>query len=82
LARLAKRDRPTAARIVASLRALAGTGDPRARGKALTGNLAGLWRYRVGDWRVVADIQDQALVVLAIDISHRSSVYTKPNRHV
>ena len=46
--------------------------DPRSRGKALTGPLTGLWRYRIGDWRVVVDIYDDRLVILALDIEHRS----------
>jgi len=49
--------------------------DPRSRGKALTGPLTGLWRYRIGDWRVVVDIYDDRLVILALDIEHRSRVY-------
>lgn len=49
--------------------------DPRTRGKALTGTLRGLWRYRVGDYRIVCDLVDSRLVVLVIDIDHRSSIY-------
>lgn len=49
--------------------------NPRDRGKALTGGLSGLWRYRVGDYRVVCDLQDPRLVILVIDIDHRSSIY-------
>ena len=71
---LRKLDRQTAARIVAYLEATA-TGDPRARGKALTGELAGFWRYRVGDWRVICRLEDARLVVLIIDLGHRSDVY-------
>lgn len=44
-------------------------------GKGLTGPLTGLWRYRIGDWRVVVDIYDDRLVILALDIEHRSRVY-------
>ena len=49
--------------------------DPRSRGKGLTGPLTGLWRYRVGDWRIVADIYDERMVIFALDIEHRSRVY-------
>ena len=72
---LRKADPQTAGRIRAALRAITTLDSPRNRGKALTGGLAGLWCYRVGDYRVVCDLQDARLVVLVIDIDHRSSVY-------
>ncbi len=49
--------------------------DPRQRGKALTANLTGYWRYRVGDWRVVVKIRDEELVIVAIGLGHRSEIY-------
>ncbi len=49
--------------------------DPRQRGKALTANLTGYWRYRVGDWRVVVEIRDEELVIVAIGLGHRSEIY-------
>ena len=49
--------------------------NPRVKGKALTGDLKGLWRYRVGDYRILADIQDDKLVILILDIGHRSKIY-------
>nr|WP_156584143.1 type II toxin-antitoxin system RelE/ParE family toxin [Agrobacterium vitis] len=50
--------------------------DPRQIGKALKGSQLGeYWRYRVGDYRVICDIQDQRLVVLVVEIGHRSDVY-------
>lgn len=49
--------------------------DPRQRGKGLTANLAGLWRYRVGDYRVICEIEAARLVVLVVRISHRGEVY-------
>ena len=54
---------------------LEGCENPRAHGKALSANLAGLWRYRVGDFRLIAEIQDDRLVILMIEIGHRSEVY-------
>ena len=75
LVKLARRDRLTAKRLTDALREVAATDDPRSRGKALTGPLAGLWRYRVGDWRIVADLQDERLVILAVDVGHRSQIY-------
>ena len=55
---------------------LLGTTDPRKRGKGLKANRSGQWRYRVGDYRILAEIQDEVLVILIIDIGHRSTVYT------
>lgn len=54
---------------------LAGALDPRLYGKALTGSLKGLWRYRVGDYRLIAEIRDKELVIFIIEIEHRSKVY-------
>lgn len=51
------------------------TTDPRERGKGLRVNLSGLWRYRVGDYRVICSIEDHELVVLFLQIGHRSDVY-------
>ena len=44
-------------------------------GAHLTANLAGLWRYRVGDYRVICKIEEQALVLLVVKVGHRSDVY-------
>lgn len=41
----------------------------------MTENKSGLWRYRVGDYRIVADIEDDVLVILVVDVDHRSRVY-------
>ena len=49
--------------------------DPRRFGKALTSNLAGLWRYRIEDYRVICLIQDERLVVLALKVGHRRQIY-------
>lgn len=49
--------------------------DPRAFGKPLRHSLKGLWRYRVMDYRVVCEIQDERLVVLVVAVGHRSKVY-------
>lgn len=45
-------------------------------GKALTGNLSGLWRYRVGDYRLIAEIQDDRLVILMLQAGHRQGIYS------
>ena len=54
---------------------IAGPGDPRRFGHALTGDLKGLWRYRVGDYRIVAAIEDGRFVVLVVAVGHRREVY-------
>ncbi len=74
---LRKLERQTARRIVDYMDGrVAASGDPRSLGKALTGNTPGaFWRYRVGDFRVICDIQDGALCVLVIQIGNRADVY-------
>ena len=54
---------------------LINTENPRIKGKALTGDLKGLWHYRVGDYRILAEIQDDKIVILILDIGHRSKIY-------
>lgn len=49
--------------------------DPRGTGKALAGPLGGLWRYRVGDFRVICDIQDGTLRILVVQLGNRREVY-------
>ena len=53
------------------------TEDPRIHGKALTADRAGQWRYRVGDYRIIAKIEDDKLVILVITIGHRREIYDK-----
>lgn len=74
---LAKIGKPAAARIVSYLeQRIAPLDDPRQQGRALQGPAFNrLWRYKVGDYRIICDIQDQKLVVLVVEIGHRSSVY-------
>jgi mRNA interferase RelE/StbE len=50
-------------------------GDPRQFGKPLHGDKGGLWRYRVGDYRLICDIQDERITVLVIRVGHRKDVY-------
>lgn len=74
---IGKLDKPVARHVLKELREVSTLEDPRSRGKALTGNLAGLWRYRAGDYRIICDILDGELVVLAIDVAHRREVYRR-----
>jgi mRNA interferase RelE/StbE len=54
---------------------LVGTDNPRRHGKALATNHAGKWRYRVGDYRLIANISDEKITILILEIGHRSQVY-------
>lgn len=54
---------------------LIGCDNPRIHGKALVGNHKGQWRYRVGDYRIICEIEDQELVILALSVGHRRDVY-------
>ena len=49
--------------------------NPRSKGKALSGNLKGFWRYRIGDYRLICEILDNELIIYTIKISHRKNVY-------
>lgn len=51
--------------------------NPRQFGKALVGNLKGLWRYRYGDYRIIVHIQDNELIILALEVGHRKDIYKK-----
>jgi len=55
---------------------LEGCKNPRHFGEPLRANLAGLWRYRVGDYRVICRIEDERVVVLVLNIGHRRDIYT------
>lgn len=69
-------DRPVQGRILAFLRdRIASLESPRRMGRALTGSRTGLWRYRVGDYRLVCRIEDQRVVVLVLAIAHRREAY-------
>ncbi len=49
--------------------------NPRIHGKALVGDKKGLWRYRVGNYRIICQIKDEELVVLAVEVGHRKDIY-------
>ena len=71
-----KLGQPTQKNIIAYLDdRIAGEADPRRFGKGLKADLAGLWRYRVGDYRILCQIRDGELLVLVIAIGHRKDVY-------
>lgn len=73
---LKKLDRHTRALIIGWIeKNLVGCEDPRQHGKDLTANRSGQWRYRVGDYRLLADIQDNKIVILILHVGHRSEIY-------
>lgn len=72
---LRKLDRQVARRIVDNLDEVASLNNPRDRGKRLTGDRDGVWRYRVGNYRVLCQLLDAELVILALEVGHRSNIY-------
>lgn len=54
---------------------LVGCSDPRRHGKGLASNRSGQWRYRVGDYRLIAEIDDGKVTILLLHIGHRSEIY-------
>ncbi len=51
------------------------TDNPRAKGKALVANRTGQWRYRIGAYCVIVNIQDNELIILALEVGHRRDIY-------
>ncbi len=74
---LEKLDKPIALRITRFLRERVGQlDDPRSIGEALKGSRLGeFWRYRVGDYRIICDLQNQQLLVLVLRVGHRREIY-------
>lgn len=72
---LRRLDRPVARRVFDGVERLAGLDDPTTACKALTGPMSGLWRLRVGDYRVILDIRRDEVVIVALDLGHRSRIY-------
>jgi len=76
LRQLRKLERRMARRVVEYMdEVVAVLDDPWRRGKALTGPMGGLWRYRIGRCRVICDLQDQVLRVLVLRVAGRDQVY-------
>ena len=72
-----KFDRSVARAVIGVLEDVAATGDPRVRGRALSGDRRWYWRYRVDDYRVIANIDDAGLLLVALDVGHRSAIYRR-----
>ena len=68
---------PSVQKLVASYikHNLENTDNPRIHGKALVGDKKGLWRYRIGNYRLIVEIQDDVLIVLILTFGHRKDVY-------
>lgn len=54
---------------------LEGCDNPRLHGKALTGKFGDLWRYRVGNYRILAKIHDNEVLIVIVDAGHRREIY-------
>jgi len=75
---LAKLDKSVQRKIVSYLETrIAPAADPRTLGKALGYDLAGFWRYRIGDYRTLCKIEDDQLIIVAVSVAHRSIVYDR-----
>lgn len=73
---LKKLDKHTAALIFGWLeKHIEGTTNPRIHGKGLVQNKSGQWRYRIGDYRVICEIEDEKVIVLVLEIGHRREIY-------
>ncbi len=74
--KLKKLDRTVAALLIGFIeKNLEGCEDPRRHGKALTANHKGKWRYRIGDYRILALIEDEKILITIIDLGHRRDIY-------
>ena len=73
---LKKLDKHTAALILGWIRKnLENCENPRIHGKALTANLSGCWRYRIGDYRILAQISDGTITIHVLSVGHRKEIY-------
>jgi mRNA interferase RelE/StbE len=73
---LKKMDRKIAAFIISYIdEKLVNCEDPRINGKALKGNYNDIWRYRVGDYRILAKIDDHRVIITVVEIGHRKDIY-------
>lgn len=75
LKQLKKLDKQFQKAIIQEMNEVATLDNPRQKGKALKSNLSGLWRYRVGDYRVICDIQDEKILITVLRVEHRKNIY-------
>ena len=72
-----KLDRSALIRVKKYLDGLLDLDDPRERGRRLTADLSDYWRFRIGDHRLIVEIHDDVLVLIAVGLGHRSEIYRK-----
>ena len=73
---LKKLDKHTAALIIGWLeKNIENCDNPRIHGKGLVENKSGQWKYRIGDYRVICEIQDEEIIVLVLEVGHRRQIY-------
>lgn len=70
-------DTPDISRAKNFLEQLGSEDDPRSRGKPLTGNLSGFWRYRFGDFRILVEIRAEERTLVLVSVGHRSTIYRR-----
>ena len=71
-----KLDKHTSSLIIGWLeKNIEGCENPRIHGKGLVENKSGQWKYRIGDYRVICEIQDEKIIVLVLEIGHRREIY-------
>lgn len=70
-----KLDKPVQNQMRKFLDSLKNLQNPRTRGKELVGNRRGIWRYRVGDYRILCQIKDKELCIFVVEVGHRKEVY-------
>ena len=73
---LKKMDKHTSALILGWIeKNLDGCENPRVHGKGLVENRSGQWRYRIGDYRLICEIQDEKITILVLEVGHRKNIY-------
>ena len=73
---LKKLDKHTSALIIGWIeKNLEGCENPRIHGKGLTSNRSGQWRYRIGDYRLICEIQDKKIIIYVLEVGHRKKIY-------
>jgi len=78
LKQLSKLDKHTQRLLTAWIgKNLQGCNDPRRQGKALSASLSSQWRYRVGNYRIITEIEDEKIIILVLTVGHRKDIYKK-----
>ena len=73
---LKKLDKQTSSLIIGWIeKNLEGCENPRIHGKGLTSNKSGQWRYRIGDYRLICEIQDKKIIIYVLEVGHRKRIY-------